>query len=158
MSDVLVRDIPETGRVLAVDLGEVRVGLALSDASQTVGAPHETLSVSRGAGDEEICAAVAEVAGDVAAVGIVVGLPRDLSGRDGPAAQRARRIAERLAVAAGVPVALWDERFTTTEAERVMIEQGTRRRKRRQSIDRVAASLILQGFLESRRHARGAKD
>lgn len=141
--------IAPQGRVLGVDLGEVRTGLALTDAGQVIASAHQTLD--GGPLDEASWAErIDSAATEAGAVGIVVGLPRSLDGRDGPPAQRARRIA-RLLGDRGWRVDLMDERFTTTEAERVMIEAGTRRRARRKAVDRVAAAVILQAWLDGRR-------
>lgn len=145
--------IATSGRVLGVDLGEVRTGLSLSDLGQVIASAHLTLD--GGPFSEAGWAGrIDEVARAEGAVGVVVGLPRSLQGRDGPAAQRARRIAALL-VSRGWAVAMMDERFTTTEAERVMIEAGTRRGKRRAAIDRVAAAVILQAWLDGRRQQAG---
>ncbi len=144
-------ELPDRGRLLAVDLGEVRIGLAMSDPSQVVASPLETRPVADPDDRAGIVADLAGVAADHEVVGIVVGLPRTLDGREGDAARRCRLTADELRRQSGLPVRLWDERFTTTEAERVMLAQDASRRERRASIDRVAASLILQGVLESRR-------
>ena len=143
-------DLPTTGRLLAIDLGEVRVGLALSDPGQVVASPAETLEVPRGQ-DGPALDALVSAAERHEAVGLIVGQPKLLDGREGDAAKRARWFAERLEARTGLPVALWDERFSTTEAERVMLEQDASRAERRSSIDRVAAAVLLQGVLESRR-------
>jgi putative holliday junction resolvase len=143
-------DLPTTGRLLAIDLGEVRVGLALSDPGQVVASPAETLEVPRGQGGPALDALVS-AAERHEAVGLIVGQPKLLDGREGDAAKRARWFAERLKARTGLPVVLWDERFSTTEAERVMLEQDASRAERRSSIDRVAAAVLLQGVLESRR-------
>lgn len=143
--------LPERGRLLAVDLGDVRVGLAVSDPAQVVASPAETLPAEDG---DAMVGALADAATRHEAAGVVVGYPRTLSGREGRAARRAREVADGLRGRTGLPVALWDERFTTTEAERVMLAQDASRRERRGAIDRVAASLILQTVLEARRHGR----
>ena len=143
-------DLPTTGRLLAIDLGEVRVGLALSDPGQVVASPAETLEVPRGQ-DGPALDALVGAAERHEAVGLIVGQPKLLDGREGDAAKRARWFAERLTARTGLPVVLWDERFSTTEAERVMLEQDASRAERRSSIDRVAAAVLLQGVLESRR-------
>lgn len=142
--------IPTEGRIIGVDLGEVRTGLSVSDPGQTVATAADTLAV---AADDEagLVGDIAQVAADRSAVGVVVGLPRRLDGREGGAAHRARRIAAAINQRTSLPVDVWDERFTTTEAERVMIDQGTRRRARREAVDRVAATFLLQGYLEARR-------
>ena len=143
-------DLPTSGRLLAIDLGEVRVGLALSDPGQVVASPAETLEVPRGQ-DGPALDALVSAAERHEAVGLIVGQPKLLDGREGDAARRARWFAERLEARTGLPVALWDERFSTTEAERVMLGQDASRAERRSSIDRVAAAVLLQGVLESRR-------
>lgn len=141
--------LPLPGRLLGVDVGDVRVGLALSDAGQVVASPFATIP-----GHD----AVDRVARDVAAamdghdvVGIAVGYPRSMDGREGAAGNRCRRVAEGLAEITSLPVLLWDERYSTVEAERTLLEADVRRRRRREVIDRVAASLILQGVLAARR-------
>lgn len=139
------------GRVLAVDLGEVRVGLAISDPGGVVATPLETLRVRDPGSIDPLARDLAAVVEREDVVLVVVGLPKALSGREGRPAQRARAVAARIGELTDLPVELWDERFTTVEAERVMIDQGARRRERRGAIDRVAATLILQSFLDSRR-------
>lgn len=142
--------LPASGRILAIDLGEVRLGLAVSDPGQVLGSPAETLQVPRDQDGPTLDALVGAATRHEAA-GLVVGYPRRLDGREGSAARRARWFAQRLADRTGLPVVLWDERFTTTEAERVMLGQNASRAERRESIDRVAAAVLLQSVLESRR-------
>jgi putative holliday junction resolvase len=152
--DTAVPDqLPSSGRILAIDLGEIRIGLALSDPTQTIASPAETLQVPRDQ-DGPTLDALVNAAARHGAAGIVVGEPRRLDGRQGAAARRARWFAEQLRIRTGLPVTLWDERFTTTEAERVMLDQDASRSDRRANIDRVAASVLLQSVLESRRHGR----
>lgn len=146
-------ELPDSGRLLAIDLGEVRIGLALSDPTQTIASPAETLEVPRNQDGPALDGLVNAVARHEV-VGLVVGEPRQLDGSEGAPAQRARWFAERLRERTGLPVALWDERFTTTEAERVMIAQDASRAERKRSIDGVAASLVLQAVLESQRRRR----
>lgn len=155
MSPATDDPMPRRGRILAVDLGDVRLGLAMSDPDQVVASPLDTLPVGDADDVDAIVDDVAAVADDHGVVALVVGYPRSLSGREGAAARRARLVAERLHDTTGLPVRLWDERFTTTEAERVMLAQDASRRERRQSIDRVAAGIILQGVLEAQRLQRG---
>lgn len=154
---------PPAGRVLGVDLGDVRIGLAISDPARMVATPLETRPVpgaeagpDRGARTERqsdpalIAEDLAQVAREHDAATVVVGLPRTLGGREGRPAQHARAVAAHLAEH-GLEVALWDERFSTVEAERLMLDQGARRRERRAAVDRVAATLVLQTYLDSRR-------
>ncbi|MDX1621068.1 MAG: Holliday junction resolvase RuvX [Nitriliruptorales bacterium] len=159
---------PESGRLLAVDLGDVRIGLAVSDDGQTVATPGTTLEVAdilgarlsedgRGSSttsDEELAllaSAIARHAAERGAVGFVVGYPRRLDGREGSAGRRARRLAELLEQHSGHATVLWDERLSSVEAERTMLAQDASRSERREATDRVAATLILQGYLDSRR-------
>ena len=141
------------GRILAVDPGSKRVGLAVSDPTQTIAT---ALTTEPAEPEADLPARLALIAADQEAERIVVGLPRELDGKRGPAAAAAERLASRLRAIAGVPVETYDERFTTAAAERSLIEGGARRAARRQAIDRVAATLLLQGYLGRRRSAKRA--
>lgn len=141
--------LPATGRLLGVDLGDVRVGLAITDPDQRVATPLETRPAAED--DDAQAADLADAVVEHSVAAVVVGYPRTLEGREGEAAARARRVAADLADRTGTPVVLWDERFTTVEAERVMLEQDASRRDRRANIDRVAASLLLQTVVDARR-------
>ncbi|MDQ1380835.1 MAG: putative pre6S rRNA nuclease [Actinomycetota bacterium] len=138
---------PAGTRALGVDLGERRIGLALSDPSRTVASPHDVLRRSGDpAADRRVIVALAL---DVGAGVIVVGLPLSLSGKSGPAARAARAEVEAIrAIAGDIEVVLHDERLTTVTAERALIEGGVRRDARRQVIDKVAAAVMLQSWLE----------
>lgn len=145
--------LPHRGRLLGVDVGDVRIGLAVSDDSQLVATPLDTVP---GAVDNEVVvAAIQAAADDERASAVVVGYPRTMQGREGRAGNRCRTVAEQVAKVTGLPVVLWDERFSTVEAERVLLDADLRRRRRREVVDRVAASLILRGVLEARRTSRG---
>jgi putative holliday junction resolvase len=149
-------ELPLTGRLVAIDLGEVRIGIALSDPNQVVASPAETLHVPREQDAPTIDALVGATARHEAA-GIVVGYPRRLDGREGSGAARARRIAEALHDRTGCPVLLWDERFSTVEAERVLLQGDVSRKGRKDTVDRVAASVLLQGVLELQRRRRTSR-
>lgn len=139
-------------RVLGVDLGAVRIGLALTDPSRAIAAPHATLPAGDVDAEEwpgQIAATLAEVAADVGADTVVIGLPRALSGGDTAGAASARRVADALRDTGSVEVHLWDERLSSVEAERLMIGAGRRRRERRDARDRVAAAIILQSWLQA---------
>jgi putative Holliday junction resolvase len=137
------------GRVLGVDLGERRIGLALSDPLGLTAAP---LRVVERAGDRAADhAAIAAAAAEAGAERIVVGLPLSLSGRAGPAARAAASEMAELARAVSVPVEAYDERFTTAAAERARAAGGVRGPARRQRIDAAAAAVMLQSWLDSRR-------
>ena len=145
-------DLPTTGRLVAFDLGRVRVGVAVSDPSQTVASPADTLDVADlDRGDtmdvDALAARLGDVARDLAVAGIVVGAPLALDGHEGEAAREARAVADALRSATGLPVRLVDERFTTAEAERALLEADVSRAGRRKVVDRVAAGVLLQGVL-----------
>lgn len=137
-------------RVLGVDLGSRRIGLALSDETATAASPLTVLERSgRAAADHE---AVVEAAVSHGADVVVIGLPLTMEGEVGPAARRVLSEVDELRRVAGerVRIEMHDERLTTVTAERSMIEQGVRRRRRRQAIDKVAAAVILQSWLDRR--------
>ena len=137
---------------LGVDVGDVRIGVARSDPAGLIATPVET--VARGAGDLARLRALAEADG---AVEVVVGLPRSLSGGEGPAAAKVRDFAARLADAvAPVPVRLCDERLSTVSAESVLRERGKKGKKRRAVVDQAAAVVILQNALETERSTGAA--
>ncbi len=134
-------------RTLGVDLGDVRIGLALSDPDGRVATPLETLAVRD---PDDVVPSLVDAIRRHGAETVVVGLPRSLAGEEKEAAQRARHVAERVQQLSGQKVHLWDERLTTVEAERTMLAQGAKRRTRRAAADRVAATLLLQTFLDAR--------
>lgn len=148
-------------RALGVDLGAVRVGLALSDPSKTIASPFDTLpagDVEAGDWPEQIASAIADVASANDVDTIVVGLPRSLAGRETAGASTARRVAAALRDVTMASVELWDERLSSVEAERTLIEAGQRRATRRTTRDRVAAAIILQGWLQARARPLGSDD
>ena len=132
---------------LGIDPGDARIGVARSDPSGFLATPVET--VRRGKGD---LARIAAIAAEEEAVEVVVGLPRSLSGREGPAAAKVREFAAALARRlAPTPVRLVDERMTTVSAEAMLRDQGRRGGKRRAVVDQAAAVLILQHALDTER-------
>ena len=136
-----------SGVRLGIDPGDARIGVASSDPSGFLATPVET--VRRGGGDVR---RLAELVVEREAVEVVVGLPRSLSGGEGPAAEKVRAFAARLAHrVAPVPVRLCDERLTTVSAESILREQGRRGAKRRAVVDQAAAVLILQTALDTER-------
>jgi putative Holliday junction resolvase len=138
------------GRVLAVDPGSRRVGLALSDESRRLASPLRTVPAEPAATLSE---RLAEVVREVGAVELVVGLPRNLDGSSGEAAASARSLAEELKRSTRLPVSLYDERLSSVAAERHLVGQGVRREKRKGLVDQLAATLILESFLERKRRA-----
>lgn len=139
------------GRVLGIDLGSRRIGLALSDPDGVIASPHGMIERGRDRAADH--AAILAVAREAGAVRLVVGLPLSLSGRVGPAAKAALAEVEELRAAAGpaLPVETCDERLTTVVAERALGEARLDRRKRRKVVDQVAASVMLQSWLEAHR-------
>lgn len=137
---------------LGVDVGDVRIGVARSDPAGLIATPVET--VARGTGDLARLSAIVEEEG---AVEVVVGLPRSLSGGEGPAALKVREFAVRLAGAlAPVPVRLCDERLSTVSAESVLRDRGKKGKKRRAVVDQAAAVVILQNALDTERSTGAA--
>lgn len=135
------------GRMAGLDVGDRTIGVALSDPSGVIARGLEV--IRRGSLAEDLARLQAILAAhDVERV--VVGLPRNMNGTYGPRAEMARRFAARLEAALGLSVVLWDERLTTVQAERTLLEADLSRRKRRQVIDRVAAQIILQNYLDAR--------
>ena len=132
-----------------MDPGSKRVGLAVSDPSGTIA---QGLSTEPAEPAATLPSRLAEIARAQDAGRIVVGLPLRLDGRHGPEAKAAQGLANRLRKASGLPVELVDERLTTAEAEKSLIAGGMRREKRRLNVDRVAATLLLQGHLDSKKH------
>jgi len=135
-------------RVLAVDPGTKRVGVAVSDPSGTIAQPLATVEAEP---QSTLVERLVELARGQEAGRIVVGLPRRMDGSYGPEAKAAQELADALRKASRLPVELADERLTTVAAERSMIEGGARRARRRAAIDRVAATLLLQSHLDRKR-------
>lgn len=135
-------------RVLAVDPGSKRVGLAISDPTGTIAQPLATVDAEP---PETLASRVAEVAAEKEATRVIVGLPRRMDGSYGPEAKAARDLADAVRKASGLPVELVDERLTTVAAERSLIAGGVRRDKRRATVDRVAAAMLLQSHLDRKR-------
>lgn len=140
-------------KILAVDWGRVRLGLAVSDDLGI--AAHGLASLSR-TGEVQDVEAIRTYTRELGVEAIVVGLPRNMDGSLGPSAQAAQAFARILNERLGVPVHLWDERLTTLAAERTLVGAGMRRRARRAVVDQVAATMILQGFLD-RQQALGER-
>jgi putative holliday junction resolvase len=142
-----------SGRVLAVDVGTRRLGIAVSDPTGTVASPLATVPRRTPAEDAK---ALAALAGEHAATTVVVGLPVTLAGREGPAAKAVRAWLDELAaLLPELDLQLTDERLSTVAAERALVGGGVRRRARREVVDQVAASVFLQTWLDARRREGG---
>ncbi|MFN3346700.1 MAG: Holliday junction resolvase RuvX [Candidatus Bipolaricaulaceae bacterium] len=142
-------------RVLALDVGERRVGLARTDETGTLAVPH---GVYVRKGWEEDVRKLAELARDLGAEALVVGLPLHMDGRVSPQAQEVRAFAEAVAREAALPLHFVDERWTTAEVERVLGEAGLPPRKRKGKVDALSAVLILQAWLDRVRSQGGERD
>lgn len=141
-------------RVLGLDLGSKRIGLAISDSEGDFAFPSGTL---KSAGRKADIAAVAELIKEREIGQVVIGLPRHMDGRAGPEADAALAFAKALHLATGLEVETIDERWTSVEAERVLKEQGKRSKKVREEVDAVAAAIILRTFLDLQRN-RAARE
>lgn len=137
-------------RVLAVDPGTKRVGVAVSDPSGTIAQPLVTVMAEP---RDTLAQRLAKLAVERGAERIVVGLPRRLDGAYGPEAKEARSLGDALRRESGLPVEMVDERLTTAQAEKAMLSDGVKRDRRKASIDQIAATLLLQSHLD-RGHGR----
>ena len=134
-------------RILALDIGDVRIGLAVSDVLGITANPVETYI--RKKNDEEADARyIADLAQKMGVQRYVLGLPINMDGTEGPRVEKTRQFAAALAAVSDIPIDYQDERLTTVTAERVLIEQGVRREKRKEVIDKVAAVIILRTYLD----------
>jgi putative Holliday junction resolvase len=143
--------IPPAGRILALDWGLVRIGLALCDETQTLASPLETLVRRRG--KRFPMPRLLELVAEHSPVGIVVGLPLTAEGDEGQSAIESRILAESVAARTSLPLELWDERLTTARALRAVREQGGSTRGRKEDVDALAAAVLLQHFLDARKAA-----
>ncbi|MFH0909487.1 MAG: Holliday junction resolvase RuvX [bacterium] len=135
------------GRILGVDYGARRIGFAVSDPTQIIASADEVVTIQN-PGE-----AANRTAGKVRRTGaeeIVVGLPRNMDGSEGASAQKAREFVELLRKKTHVPVAMWDERLSTKSAHDILIEAGTRREKRKGLVDKIAAQIMLQNYLDAK--------
>lgn len=137
--------LPPRGALLGLDLGTKTIGVAASDPDRRLAAAVETIRRSAFTAD---AARIAELASQRSAVGLVLGLPINMDGTEGPRAQSTRAFARNLARLSDLPIALWDERLSTAAVERLLIEADASRRKRAAVIDQHAAAYILQGALD----------
>ncbi|RJP27103.1 MAG: Holliday junction resolvase RuvX [Candidatus Omnitrophota bacterium] len=136
------------GRILALDLGSKRIGLALSDNLRITAQPHSTLENGK---PETVVEAIREIVEHENVTEIVIGNPKRLDGSSGEMANAAKNLAARLRESLSLPIRLWDERFSTHAAERALLEGNVRRAKRKKVVDQTAAAWILQGYLDSRK-------
>ena len=146
--------LPERGVLIGLDLGSKTIGVAASDPDRRVAAPVETISRKRFALDAQ---RILELAAERRTTGLVLGLPINMDGSEGPRAQSTRAFARNLARLTGLPIGLWDERLSTAAVERALIAADASRAARKRVIDQHAAAYILQGALDRLSHARSAR-
>ena len=141
-------------KVLGLDVGEKRIGIAISDELRYTAQGMKVLD-RRGLADD--LRELAEIIAATKVSEIVVGLPRNMDGSFGQGAQKVTAFVQELKKATSVPITLWDERWTTSEATRVLLQADVTRKKRKKVVDKVAAVLILQGYLDSLTHHEGGE-
>ncbi|KRW95016.1 Holliday junction resolvase RuvX [Paracoccus sp. MKU1] len=137
--------LPRTGAVAGLDLGTKTIGVAVSDGLRSVASPLTVIRRTKFTADAQ---ALLQIVQDRALVGLVLGLPRNMDGSEGPRAQSTRAFARNLERLTPLPITFWDERLSTVAAERALLEGDTSRKRRAEVIDQVAAGYILQGALD----------
>ncbi|MBC7157779.1 MAG: Holliday junction resolvase RuvX [Rhodobacteraceae bacterium] len=143
--------LPASGAVAGLDLGTRTLGVAVSDLRRSIATPLRTIARTRFTADAEALLALAR---DRALVGLILGLPRNMDGSEGPRCQSTRAFARNLSRLTDLPIGFWDERLSTVAAERALLEADASRARRGAVIDHVAAGLILQGALDRLGHLR----
>ncbi len=144
LEDLVLR-LPAKARLIGVDLGAKTIGLAISDVERRLASPLKTLA--RGAFQTDADALISIFA-EFEIAGMILGLPLDLEGRDGPRTQSTRAFARNLSMRADLPIAYWDERFSTAAVTRSLIANDVSRTRRAAVVDKMAAAYILQGALD----------
>ena len=147
--------LPGMRSVMGLDLGTKTIGVALSDRLWSVASPHETVKRRKFTLD---AARLLEIAAAREVGGLILGLPRNMDGSEGPRCQSTRAFARNLSALTDLPIGFWDERLSTVAAERALLEADAPRKRRAEVIDSVAASYILQGVLDRMRHMRAEHD
>lgn len=135
-------------RILGLDFGSKTVGVAVSDELLLTAQPLETIVRKSENKLRQTCSRIEELAQEYGAEAIVLGLPKNMNDSEGVRAEKTREFGEMLKRRTGLPLIFWDERLTTVAAEQVLMEQGVRREDRKAVIDKIAAALILQGYLD----------
>lgn len=140
--------LEKTGRLLGIDFGECRVGLAMTDALQLTAQPFKTI---RAASQEASLAQIVAVCAKYQIKGILVGLPLKMSGEEGTMSAKVRSFSERLQRLVNLPIVLWDERLSSLQAERILQDHSVSPSKNKHLVDKLAATLILRNYLDCRR-------
>ena len=152
IADFAAALVPGRG-AMGLDLGTKTIGVALSDRLLSVASPLETVKRRKFGLD---AAQLLEIATKREVGGIVLGLPRNMDGSEGPRCQSTRAFARNLSQLTALPISFWDERLSTVAAERALLEADASRKRRAEVIDNIAASYILQGVLDRLRHMRAS--
>ena len=145
-------------RIMGLDFGSRTVGVAVSDSMLITAQGLEIIRRKEENKLRRTMARIEELIGEYEVEEIVLGLPKNMDATAGERAELTKEFQEKLERRTGLPVILWDERLTTVAADKVMMESGVRRKKRREYVDKIAATLILQGYLDNRRLCRQGKD
>jgi putative pre-16S rRNA nuclease len=145
----LAQVLAPRARLLGLDLGEKTIGIALSDTTRTIATPMQTLPRGKFSADAVKVEAIVREQ-DVG--GLVIGLPRNMDGSEGPSAQSARAFGRNLAKRLTVPIVFWDERLSTLAVTRTLLDADASRRRRAALVDKMAAAFILQGLLDRLRN------
>ena len=140
-------------RIMGLDFGSKTVGVALSDSLLITAQGLEIIGRKEENKLRRTLARIEELIQEYEVTEIVLGLPKNMNGTEGERVALTREFAEKLERRTGLPVVMWDERLTTVAADKAMMEAGIRRERRKEYVDKIAASLILQGYLDSRREA-----
>ena len=133
-------------RLVGIDVGTKRFGVAVSDPMKIFASPHEVIQAPS---DKQALRAVARICAEQEAEALVVGLPLNMDGSEGPAAERVEMLVEKLRGMVDIPIVLWDERLTTKTAEAALIEADTRRSRRKGLVDKIAAQVLLQHYIDA---------
>jgi putative Holliday junction resolvase len=141
--------IPPTGKILGLDLGTKTIGVAISDGMRYSATPLETIKRTKFTQDAE---RIIELVAENKAIAIILGLPLNMDGSEGPRVQSTRAFARNLNQKLDLPIAFWDERLSTSAVTRMMIDADLRRDRRAEVVDKLAASYILQGALDRLRN------
>ncbi|WP_346895286.1 Holliday junction resolvase RuvX [uncultured Roseibium sp.] len=147
--DDFLAALPPAGRLIGLDLGTKTIGLALSDLGRGIASPMETIRRKKFTLDAE---RLLQICAEQQVGGIVLGLPLNMDGTEGPRAQATRAFARNLAQKTALPMTLWDERLSTAAVTRTLLEADSSRARRAEVVDKMAAAYILQGFLDRLGH------
>jgi putative Holliday junction resolvase len=149
--DALFSSLPTGARLLGLDLGEKTIGLALSDVERSIATPLETIRRTKFTADAE---RIGDIVARFGVGGLVIGLPLNMDGSEGPRVQATRAFVRNLKPLLGVPIVFWDERLSTAAVTRALLDADASRARRGELVDKLAAAYILQGALDRLRASR----